>query len=195
MLKRIVILQGHPDAKHQHLCHALEAAYQSGAESASLHVECFNIAQLDFPLLRSADDWNNGETPQTLIKVQKAILDSDHIVLFYPLWLGTMPAMLKAFLEQVLRPKMGNKHVSDFTLWRKLLKNTSARIVVTMGMPAFVYRWFYRSHSLKSLQRNILAFVGVSPVRTTLIGTVESMKPDRADKLFQKMKKLGRLGR
>jgi hypothetical protein len=28
-----------------------------------------------------------------------------------------------------------------------------------MGMPAAVYRWFYRAHSLKSLERNILGFV------------------------------------
>ena len=34
----------------------------------------------------------------------EAIVWSEHIVLVFPLWLGTMPAMLKGFLEQVLRP-------------------------------------------------------------------------------------------
>jgi hypothetical protein len=43
-----------------------------------------------------------------------------------------------------------------------------------MGMPAFFYRLYYRSHSVRSLKRNVLEFCGVDPVRTTLIGTVES---------------------
>ena len=65
----------------------------------------------------------------------------------------------------------------------KLLKGRSARIVVTMGMPAFFYRIYYRSHSVKSLKRNILEFVGVSPVRTTLIGMVEGQARAREQHL------------
>ena len=29
---------------------------------------------------------------------------ADHVVILYPLWLGSMPALLKALLEQMLRP-------------------------------------------------------------------------------------------
>jgi hypothetical protein len=32
-----------------------------------------------------------------------------------------------------------------------------------MGMPAFVYRWFFFKHSLTSLKRNVLEFVGIRP--------------------------------
>ena len=39
-----------------------------------------------------------------------------------------------------------------------------------MGMPALVYRWYFRAHSVKSLERNILGFVGIAPVHETLIG-------------------------
>jgi putative NADPH-quinone reductase len=48
-------------------------------------------------------------------------------------------------------------------MWRKLLKGKSARIVVTMGMPTLFYRWYFRVHSLKNLERNILAFCGIRP--------------------------------
>jgi hypothetical protein len=43
-----------------------------------------------------------------------------------------------------------------------------------MGMPGFFYRWFYRAHSLKSFERNILRFCGIGPVRATVVGLVES---------------------
>jgi hypothetical protein len=40
---------------------------------------------------------------------------------------------------------------------------------------AVIYRHLYRAHSVKSLERNILGFVGLSPVCETLIGSVEAM--------------------
>ena len=33
-----------------------------------------------------------------------------------------------------------------------------------MGMPALVYRYYFRAHSVKSLERNILGFVGIAPI-------------------------------
>jgi len=44
-----------------------------------------------------------------------------------------------------------------------------------MGMPALVYRWYFRAHSVKSLERNILGFVGIAPVHETLVGSVEQL--------------------
>ena len=44
------------------------------------------------------------ETPEDVKEGQEAIVWADHIVFLYPLWLGDMPALLKAFLEQALRP-------------------------------------------------------------------------------------------
>jgi len=37
-----------------------------------------------------------------------------------------------------------------------------------MGMPALAYRLYFRAHSLRSLKRNILGFVGIGPIRTTI---------------------------
>ena len=44
-----------------------------------------------------------------------------------------------------------------------------------MGMPAWFYRWYFRAHSLKSLKRNILRSCGLKPVRSCVVGTVETM--------------------
>jgi putative NADPH-quinone reductase len=43
-----------------------------------------------------------------------------------------------------------------------------------MGMPGLFYKWFYRAHSLKSFERNVLHLCGISPVRATIVGMVES---------------------
>lgn len=194
MSENIVIIQGHPDSGGEHLCHALADAYFAGAKEAGHAVATIDVGALDFPILRVAEDWTKGDAPQTLEDAQQKILAASHLVFFYPLWLGTMPALLKAFLEQVVRPGLGGGGDSLGEL-NKLLKGKSARIIVTMGMPALAYSLFYRKHSLKSLQRNILGFVGVRPIRTSLIGLVDHIKPARAHRLFAQMERLGRTAR
>ena len=69
---------------------------------------------------------------------------------------------------------------------------TANRVVVTVGMPAFVYRWYFRAHSLRSLERNILRFVGIAPVRQTLIGSVETCGARRHAQWLCELHALGR---
>lgn len=175
MTRRILIVQAHPDATRPHLCHALAESYAEGARSAGHEVHALAIAELDFPMLRSQDEWTKGELPAALAPAQEAIAWAEHIVLFFPLWLGDMPALLKGFLEQVARPGFAFGSEGGNPFGRKGLVGRSARVVVTMGMPALVYRWYFRAHSVKSLERNILGFVGISPIRQTLVGSVEQL--------------------
>jgi putative NADPH-quinone reductase len=65
---------------------------------------------------------------------------------------------------------------------------------VTMGMPAIVYRLYFRAHSVKSLERNILGFVGIAPVNETLIGMAGNLEPRESGKWMKKMARLGSLG-
>jgi putative NADPH-quinone reductase len=195
MGKRIAIIQGHPDADPARYGHALAAAYARGAEEAGHEVKVVHVAALDFPLLRSAHDWQEGATPESIRQAQAQIAWAEHLVILFPLWLGDMPALLKGFLEQVLRPGFAFAKALPGRPWKKLLKGKSARLVVTMGMPAFFYRVFYRSHSVKSLQRNILAFCGVDPVRVTLIGMIEAAREEARGVWLTSMSALGREAR
>jgi putative NADPH-quinone reductase len=127
-----------------------------------------------------------------LLESQQLIRWAEHIVIFFPLWLGDMPALLKAFLEQVARPGFAFTRTGNNPFGAKGLKGRSARVVVTMGMPAAVYRLFYRAHSVRSLERNILGFVGIAPVDETLIGMVGGMDAHAAGKHLRKLENLGR---
>jgi putative NADPH-quinone reductase len=78
---------------------------------------------------------------------------------------------------------------------KKELGGKSAHVIVTMGMPAPVYRWYFRAHSLKSLERNVLKFCGIAPVRATIIGMVEAGGPERHRRWLEKVRALGRRAR
>ncbi|KIF79837.1 NAD(P)H-dependent oxidoreductase [Noviherbaspirillum autotrophicum] len=195
MSKRILLIQGHPDNGQHHLCHALEDSYAAGASSAGHELRRIDVAALEFPLLRSQHEWEDGALPPGLADAQAAIKWAEHLVLFFPLWLGDMPALLKGFLEQVARPGFAfAREGRNNPLNNKGLTGRSARVVVTMGMPAAIYRWYFRAHSIKSLERNILGFVGIAPVNETLIGMAGDMKPEAVKKHLTKLERLGRDG-
>lgn len=188
---RILLIEGHPDPIGKHLCHALADAYAEGAAEEGHQVRRTKVAQLDFPLLRSEQDWEFGAVPDALKQAQEDILWAQHVVVIFPLWLGDMPALLKAFLEQVARPGFAFTGDSGNPMAHKGLVGRSARVVVTIGMPALIYRWYFGEHSIKSLERNILGFVGFSPVTETLIGKVDKLGPDGVHKWTEKMRRMG----
>jgi len=192
MSGQVVVIDGHPDPAAGRLCHALADAYARGAQSAGHSVELIRLAELEVPFLRSAEEFNEQPPEPAFQRIQQAIESANHLVLIYPLWLGTMPAMLKAFLEQLFRPGFAFGGEGEKTMWSGKLKGRSARVVVTMGMPALFYRWFFRAHSLKSLERNILKFCGIKPVRETLLGMVESVSDKKRARWLQTMNELGR---
>lgn len=191
MSKRILILQGHPDATTRHFGHALAESYADGARATGHEIRTLEIARIDFPLLKSKADWDEGTVPSSLESAQRDIQWAQHLVIIYPLWLGGMPAVLKGFLEQVARPDFAVSRAVPNAMPRKLLKDRSARIVVTMGMPALLYRWYFGAHTLKALKRNVLGFAGVAPIRDTLIGSVESMKQAKRLDWLARLKRMG----
>ncbi len=189
---RITLIQAHPDAAPERLCRSLATAYAEGATEAGHELRLVDLAQLDIPLLRSAADWKDGALPAALKPAQEAIAWAEHLVLFFPLWLGDMPALLKAFLEQVARPGFAFNPKAANPLSAKLLGGRSARVVVTMGMPALVYRWVFRAHSVKALERNILGFVGIAPVHETLVGGVDGLGDAGVARWRVRLRRLGR---
>jgi putative NADPH-quinone reductase len=172
MLSTIIIIQGHPDCSRRHLCHALADAYADAAAQAGHSVTRVEIAGIEFPLLRTQEEFKSGTPPASLKPAVDAIVAADHIVLIFPLWLGTMPALVKGFLEQVMRPGVAFSYEKYGA--KKLLAGRSAHIVVTMGMLAWLYQTFFRSHSIRGLRRGVFKFAGFSPVRTTMFGMIEN---------------------
>lgn len=190
--KRLVILDGHPDPDPARFIHALANSYEQSTRASGHMVRRIDVAKLDFPVIRLRADWEGDDVPADIRAAQETIVWAQHLLILYPLWLGDVPALLKAFLEQIMRPGFAFAPTSG-GFPRKLLKGRTARLVVTMGMPAFFYRALYGAHSVKSFERNILRFVGIRPVEHLLIGNVEGDAGDRQAWL-EKLSSLGEAG-
>jgi len=189
-MKRICIVQGHPSSGGGHFCHALAQAYAEGAGATGHEVKMLCVATIDFPLLRTKEDWDAGRPPISIIEAQETIRWAEHLVIIFPLWIGAMPALLKGFFEQALRPGFAMALTRNGG-WTKLLAGRSARVVVTMGMPAMVCRWYFGAPGLKSLTQN-LALVGIKPRRSLLVGSIEAMGDARREDWLHRLRRLGR---
>jgi len=187
---RIVVIQGHPETRPG-LLRALADSYVYGARKAGHEVEVIDVARLEFSLLRDKAAWS-AAAGGDVARAQAAVAAAQHVAVFFPLWLGTLPALLKAFFEQLLRPGFAIGEGTGPSPFTPLLKGRSARLVVTMGMPAAIFRWFYLAHGVKSFERNALNFVGIKPVRTTLIGSVDRMDDAARSGWHARLRDLGR---
>jgi putative NADPH-quinone reductase len=191
--KRITLIDGHPDPDPGRFVHALADTYAAAALAAGHEVRRIAVADLAFDLIESRAKWEKGSPPPAIAEAQDDIAWAEHLVIFYPLWLGDLPARLKGFFEQVMRPGFAFAPKAK-GLPEKRLKGRTAHIVVTMGMPALFYRFYFRAHSLRSLERNILGFVGIAPTERSIVGNVEG-DPEHRTMWLETMTEHGAAGR
>jgi len=187
-MSRILVVVGH--SRLGTYCEALGEAYARGGRAGGHDVTLVKTAGLEFdPVLRGAYVELQELEPDLQI-ARRALTDADHIVIIFPLWMGTMPAILKGFLERILQPDLFAAAKEGRFIHP--LKGKSARIIVTMGMPGFIYRWWFGTHALSVIKHNILKFLGVSPVRTTIHGGVETVHQTRREAWLAEAEELGR---
>jgi putative NADPH-quinone reductase len=195
MKNRILIIDGHPDPKGVHFVHELAEFYRQGAKEGGHDVRLLRVGELSFPLLRSGKAYVSGKAPPSIVAAQKSISWADHVVVLYPLWLGTMPAKLKGFFEQVLRPGFAFAERGPGQHPTRLLKGRSARIIVTRGMPQLFDEVDRSPRSIRNVASEVLGICGVRPVRTMVIEGTDMLTDVQRDKAHYDMRRLGALAK
>lgn len=195
MSQKILIIDGHPDPKGPHFVHELADFYRQGAREGGHAVRLLRVGELRFPLLRNHRAYLSGKVPESIRSAQKSIAWADHIVVLYPLWLGTVPAKLKGFLEQVMRPGFAFAQRGPGQRPDRLLAGRSARIVVTRGMPELFDEVDRSPRSIRSVASDVLGLCGIRPVRTLVIGGADTLTTHARDKARFDMRRLGLLAK
>jgi len=189
-MKKILIINGHPEIKS--LCTEIAMAYQKGAESAGVQCKVVHICELKFnPLLRLHNSPFFKMEPD-LVEIQNEIKEADHLVLVYPNWWGTYPALLKGFVDRVFIPGFAFKPRKDSQKMDKLLTGKSARVIVTMNSTKFNYYFRYGQPGHITMKRNILGFCGFHPVRITTFGPVKTAPEYKIKNWLRDIEHLGK---
>jgi putative NADPH-quinone reductase len=171
-MKRIFLLNGHPDPSPERFCSALIDAYADGARRSGHEVRRLDLGAMDFPIIKTAEQSNKGEVAPDALRVQDALQWADHTVLVFPLWLDDQPALLRALFEQVFR--YGFVH-ENFDQNKKRLKGKTAHTIVTMGVKKWEYLFKSRAYGVRMLETGLWKYAGIAPVKRTLIGSIHSI--------------------
>ena len=189
MKKNVLIVLAHPQAKS--FCSALAEAYAAGAQGAGAEVRQLNLAEIDFNPIGSGSHAQPAALEPALVQAQADIRWAGHLVFIYPIMWGTLPALLKGFLEQVFAPGFAVNFRKDSPRWDKLLKGRSARLIVTLNTPPLLYRLLFRRAGHITMKRSILEFCGIAPVKITDVGPMKNASADKREKWIQQARALG----
>lgn len=186
--KKIFILLGHPDTDS--LNNTLADEYQRGAEEAGHEVRRQNIGEMKFdPMLHHGYRLRQELEPD-LLSFQDNVRWCDHLVIFYPSWWSTMPAMLKGLFDRAWLPGFAYNFTSDFT-WKKLLKGKSASMFITSDTIPLAQRIIF-GDTTNELRKGVLWFSGFHPIYLHKFGYLKHFGMQRRFRLQRKVYKLGR---
>lgn len=188
-MKRILILNGHPDK--QSFCNELALRYKKGAEASGAECTLVNLADLNFNPILTKGYRERTELEPDLLQMQQEILKAEHIVLVYPNWWGTYPALLKGFFDRIFLPGFSFSYRENSRLLNKLLKGRTARLIVTMDTPKWYYSLFMKSPGHNSMKKGILEFCGITPVKITSFSPLISSDSSQRNKWLEEVEKLG----
>ena len=193
----ILVVLGHP--RSDSLCGALADSYADGARAAGADVTVLRLGDTGFDLASrepSLQKWlGPDQEPAREPEVEQmiaAVHAADHIVLVFPQWWGTYPALLKGWIDRVILARSAFAYRAGTPLWDKLLTGRTARLIMTMDSPAWWDSLYLRRTALRSLTRATLGYCGVRTVGTTRLARVRFSSPETRQRWLTKAERQGR---
>ena len=180
MPHRILVILGHPATTS--FCAALAETYTHSAKNAGHEVRVLRLGELDFdPILHNGYTQIQALEPD-LLSAQADILWATHLTFVFPIWWGGIPALLKGFIDRIFLPGFAFKYRAGKAFPDKLLAGKTAHLLVALDTPPWYYRWFYRMPGVHQMRKTTLAFCGIKPTQTLLLGPVLGSTPAQRDK-------------
>jgi len=184
-MKKILIINGHPDKESFNF--GLAEAYKKGASSSGAEIKEIVIRDLQFNPNLQFGYRKRTELEPDLLDAQEKIKWTDHLVLIYPVWWGS--------IDRVFLPGFAFQKRENSVWWDKLLTNKSARIISTLDQPAWYYWLVYRQPSNNAMKKLTLQFCGIKSVKVTTIGPLRLSKDTYRENWLRKIEKLGQQNR
>ncbi|KHD88105.1 MAG: NADPH-quinone reductase [Bdellovibrio sp. ArHS] len=192
-MKKILVINGHPNKEA--LGSEFARVYEAAAKAAGFDVKLMNIADLQFDPILHKGYLKIQELEPDLLQAQKDILWAEHIVITFPMWWGTIPALLKGFLDRTFLPGFAFKYHKNDPFWDRLLKGRTGRIIFTTDAPWW-YNWIVnRDPAIRMMKTAVMEFCGIKPVGVTQFDNVKNRRPEEIKKFLQKVQDLGTRGK
>ena len=162
---KTLIVYAHPD--HNGNCGAILSEVEKQLKQRKEKYELLDLYAINYdPVLHDDELYSHGKRKVSAVnkKIQAKISATNKLIFIYPIWWGTMPAILKGFVDKVFTPYFAFRFVkvpiiNGYPI--KMLKGKKAACFVTTSSKWFI-TLLYSSNAFKQLiARDMLGFFGI----------------------------------
>ncbi len=186
----ILVINGHPSQSS--FTRAVAESYAAGAREAGAQVEMLHLGDLKFdPILRDGYKTIMPLEPD-LVRAQALIKSCRKLVICYPQWWGSGPALLKGFIDRTFLPGFAFKYHDKGAMWDKLLAGRNAELWMLSDSPRFWFFFAYWNSPIKWLKSATLEFSGIKPVKVNVIDRVRFLTDVQRNDALDRVRRFGK---
>ena len=180
-------------------CGAILAAVERGLKTGGHKCRVINLDQDDFdPVMRSKDllafvgAGRAGEDALDAIDDQvreyKGHLEwAEHLVMIFPVWWMTTPAMTKGFIDKVIFPAIAYDMKDGRLVSRLSLRKVT--VITTMNTPADIYREVFGNPLEGSLIKGTFRQIGIENIEWTSLNEVKQVSREQREAWLEEIER------
>ncbi len=189
-MKKYLIVYAHPNP--QSFSHSLMEKIKRTLQQKGNEVQVRDLYAMNFNPVLGPKDFEKlmkGQTLEDVAQEQKLIKEADEIVMIYPVWWASMPAILKGYIDRVF--SYGFAYKKDEKGIIGLLASKQVTLINTHGAPFAYYQQIGMHDAFnKTVDMGIFSFCGVKVRDHKYFGEVPSVDKETREKWLNEIESL-----
>ena len=167
-------------------CYAIMDAAKKGLKKGGHECKTINLDKDRFdPVMRAKDlkaftELGRGETAAlseldpAVLRYKKKLEWAERLIMIFPIWWMSMPAMMKGFVDKVILPGVAYE-MEEGRLKSRLRNLREVTVISTMNTPADVYRDRFNNSIEGSLIKGTFNQIGIHDARWISLNMVKQV--------------------
>lgn len=185
---KVVVINTHPNPDS--FTYALRETVVSSLQDRGDDIQVRDLYTLQFnPLLTTEEfaESKSGQVKEDVRTEQEHIQWADCLIFIYPLWWGSMPALLKGYIDRVF--SYGFAYSMDGDGLQKLLTGKKVLLFTTMGNSDEHYREVNMYEAMiKTIDEAIFGFVGMDVLEHMYFSSVTTVDDETRKRMLTETK-------
>lgn len=183
---KVLVIYAHPNTPGH--CKTILKKVISELKSKKINYDLLDLYKIKYdPVLHKKELYTSGNKniSKQNLTIQKKIKKSDLMIFIYPIWWGSMPAILKGFFDKILTSGFAYEFIDGKP--KGLLDDKQAVVFFTTGASKLASIFFNGSRPAKAIKNDILMFCGIQTM-ICQIGGATRFNKDRIELIKSKVK-------